>query len=64
MSINSGNFSEDFSTLSLEEKIETILSMLNTPIVRRKLGEYELSNAIAKTYYEFKEFKEAENGKS
>ena len=44
MSINSGNFSEDFSTLSLEEKIETILSMLNTPIVRRKLGDYELSN--------------------
>ena len=64
MSVNSGNFSEDFSTLSLEEKIETILSMLNTPIVRRKLGDYELSNAIAKNYYEFKEFKEAENGKS
>ena len=38
--------------------------MLNTPIVRRKLGDYEFSNAIAKTYYEFKEFKEAENGKS
>ena len=43
MSVNSGNFSEDFSTLSLEEKIETILSMLNTPIVRRKLVDYELS---------------------
>lgn len=64
MSANSGNFSEDFSTLSLEEKIETILSMLKTPIVRRKLGDYELSNAIAQTYYEFKEFQEAENGKS
>lgn len=49
------NFSEDFSKLSLEEKIETILSMLNTPIVRRRLGDNELSNAIAKTYYEFKE---------
>jgi hypothetical protein len=58
MSVNSGNFSEDFSKLSLEEKIETILSMLNTPIVRRKLGDYELSNAIAKTYYEFKEYQE------
>ena len=53
MSINSGNFSEDFSTLSLEEKIETILSMLNTPIFRRKIGDNDLSSAIAKTYYEY-----------
>lgn len=58
MSVNYENFSKDFSKLSLEEKIETILSMLNTPIVRRKLGDYELSNAIAKTYYEFKEYQE------
>ena len=53
MSINSGNFSEDFSTLSLEEKIETILSMLNTPIFRRKIGDNDFSSAIAKTYYEY-----------
>ena len=59
MRVNSGNFSEDFSKLSLEEKIETILSILNTPISRRRLGDYELSNAIAKTYYEFKESKES-----
>lgn len=61
MRVNSENFYEDFSELSLEEKIETILSILNTPIARRKLGDYEFSNAIAKTYYEFKE---AKNGKS
>lgn len=54
MSANSENFYEDFSELSLEEKIETILSILNTPIARRKLEDYEFSNAIAKTYYEFK----------
>lgn len=37
--------------------------MLNAPIYRRKLGDYEISNTIAKTYDEFK-FKKAENGKS
>ena len=52
MSLISENFSEDFSELSLEEKIETILSMLNTPIVRRKIDDNNLSSAIAKTYYE------------
>ena len=55
MGANSENFYEDFSELSLEEKIEIILSILNTPIVRRRLGDNELSNAITKTYYEFKE---------
>lgn len=58
MSVNYGNFSEDFSKLSLEEKIEAILSVLNTPIVRQKLDNYELSNAIENTYCEFKEFQE------
>ena len=57
MSLISENFSEDFSELSLEEKIETILSMLNTPIFRRKIGDNTLSNAIAKTYYEIQERK-------
>lgn len=49
----SKNFSKNFSELSLEEKIETILSMLNTPIFRRKIGDNDLSSAIAKTYYEY-----------
>lgn len=53
MSLISENFSKDFSELSLEEKIETILSMLNTPIFRRKIGDNDLSSAIAKTYYEY-----------
>lgn len=53
MSLISENFSENFSELSLEEKIETILSMLNTPIFRRKIGDNDLSSAIAKTYYEY-----------
>ena len=51
MSLISENFSEDFSELSLEEKIETILSMLNTPIFRRKIGDNNLSSAITKVYY-------------
>lgn len=55
MSLISENFSEDFSELFLENKIETILSMLNTPIFRRKIGDNNLSNAITKTYYEFQE---------
>ena len=55
MSLISENFSEDFSELFLKNKIETILSMLNTPIFRRKIGDNNLSNAIAKTYYEFQE---------
>ena len=53
MSLISENFSENFSELSLEEKIETILSMLNTPIFRRKLGDNDLSSAITKVYYEY-----------
>ena len=59
MSVNS----ENFSKLFWKKKIETILSILNTLIYRRKLGDYEISNTIAKTYDECK-FKEAENGKS
>ena len=59
MSVNS----ENFSKLFWKKKIETILSILNTLIYRRKLGDYEISNTIAKTYDEVK-FKEADNGKS
>lgn len=53
MSLISEKFSEDFSELSLEEKTETILSMLNTPIFRRKIDDNDFSSAIAKTYYEY-----------
>ena len=53
MSLISENFSENFSELSLEEKIETILSMLNTPIFRRKIDDNDFSDAIAQTYYEY-----------
>ena len=53
MSLISEKFSEDFSELSLEEKIETILSMLNTPIFRRKIDDNNLSSAITKVYYEY-----------
>ena len=53
MSLISENFSENFSELSLEEKIETILSMLNTPIFRRKIDDKDFSDAIAQTYYEY-----------
>ena len=53
MSLISENFSKNFSELSLEEKIETILSMLNTPIFRRKIGDNDFSDAIAQTYYEY-----------
>lgn len=57
MSLISENFSENFSELSLEEKIESILLILNTPIFRQKIGDNNLSNAIVKTYYEFQERK-------
>ena len=53
MSLISKNFYENFSELSLEEKVETILLMFNTPIFRRKIGDNDLSSAIAKTYYEY-----------
>ena len=53
MSLISENFSKNFSELSLEEKIETILSMLNTPIFRRKIDDKDFSDAIAQTYYEY-----------
>lgn len=49
----SKNFSKNFSELSLEEKIENILSMLNTPIFRRKIDDKDFSDAIAMTYYEY-----------
>ena len=62
MSLISENFSENFSELSLEEKIETILSMLNTPIFRRKIGDNDFQvpqhRLIMNTCYEFQERKQ------
>ena len=61
MSVNSENFSEIFSKLFWKKKQKLFCQYLITPIYRLKLGDYEISNAIAKTYYEFQE---TENGKS
>ena len=43
--------------LSYEEKIESILSMLATPIYRRKIGNDELNKLITDAYIEMKEKK-------
>lgn len=41
--------------LTYEEKIETILSILATPIWRRRLGDDELNKLITDAYLEMKE---------
>ena len=43
--------------LTYEEKIETILSILATPIWRRKIGDKELNKLITEAYFEMKERK-------
>jgi len=43
--------------LTYEEKIETILSILATPIWRRRLGDDELNKLITEAYFEIKERK-------
>ena len=43
--------------LTYEEKIETILSILATPIWRRRLGDNELNKLITEAYFEMKERK-------
>ena len=44
--------------LTYEEKIETILSVLATPIWRRRLGgDNELNKLITEAYFEMKERK-------
>ena len=44
--------SNEWNELSLDEKVDTVISMLNTPIFRRKLGDTGLSKAILGIYTE------------
>ncbi len=44
--------------LTYEEKIETILSILATPIWRRRLNDDTLNKLITEAYFEMKERKE------
>ena len=44
-------------TLTYEEKIETILSILATPIWRRRLKDDMLNKLIIEAYFETKERK-------
>ena len=44
-------------TLTYEEKIETILSILATPIWRRRLKDDTLNKLITEAYFETKERK-------
>lgn len=44
-------------SLTYEEKIETILSILSTPIWRRRLGDNDLNKLITEAYFEMKERK-------
>ena len=44
--------SNEWNELSLDEKVDTVISMLNTPIFRRKLDEPGLSKAILDIYTE------------
>ena len=43
--------------LTYEEKIETILSILATPIWRRRIGDNDLNKLITEAYFEMKESK-------
>lgn len=43
--------------LTYEEKIETILSILATPIWRRRLRDNDLNKLITEAYFEMKERK-------
>ena len=44
--------SNEWNKLSLDEKVDTVISMLNTPIFRRKLNDTGLSKAILDIYTE------------
>ena len=44
--------SNEWNELSLDEKVDTVISMLNTPIFRRKLNDTGLSKAILDIYTE------------
>jgi len=45
-------------SLTYEEKIECIVSVLATPIFRRKINDETLNKLIADVYFEMKERKE------
>ena len=47
--------SNEWNELSLDEKVDTVISMLNTPIFRRKLDDPGLSKAILNIYTELRE---------
>ena len=47
MNISEGN---DWDELSLNEKVDTVISILNTPIFKRKLNDTGLSKAILDIY--------------
>ena len=49
MNILEGN---EWKELSLNEKVDTVISMLNTPIFKRKLNDPGLSKAILDIYTE------------
>lgn len=46
--------------LTYDEKIETILSILATPIWRRRLNDDVLNKLITEAYFEMKELKSKE----
>ena len=50
MNILEGN---DWDELSLNEKVDTVVSILNTPIFKRKLNDPGLSKAILDIYTRF-----------
>ena len=50
--------------LTYEEKIETILSILATPIWRRRIGDNELNKLITEAYFEMKERKYSSSPRS
>ena len=52
MNILEGN---EWNELSLNEKVDTVFSILNTPIFRRKLNDPGLSKAILDIYTELHE---------
>ena len=43
---------EQEDNLTLQEKIESVISMLNTPILRRKIGSEEIIKLIDEIYQE------------
>ena len=47
--------SNEWNELSRDEKVDTVISMLNTPIFKRKLDDPGLSKAILDIYIELHE---------